>query len=181
MHGVDLGALEPALPGRLQTATKRIHLVPEVFAKDIARVRRIFFERNDQISTLQLIGRRDLRSNNSWGHNSYRLVKGPRRCTLRMHPKDASARSLQDGEIVQIRSRVGVLKAVLQVTDELLPGVVSLPHGWGHDRPSIKLSVAAGQPGISVNDLTDDQFIDQLSGNAALNGIAVSVEPLGVD
>jgi anaerobic selenocysteine-containing dehydrogenase len=181
VHGVDLGALEPALPGRLQTATKRIHLVPEVFAKDIARVRRIFFERDDHFSALQLIGRRDLRSNNSWGHNSYRLVKGPRRCTLRMHPKDASARALHDGEIVQIRSRVGVLKAVLQVTDELLPGVVSLPHGWGHDRPSIKLSVAAGQPGISVNDLTDDQFIDQLSGNAALNGIAVSVEPLGVN
>lgn len=175
-HGIDLGALEPCLPHRLQTHNQRIDLTPAVFLEDLARVQQQFLSGTPVADELHLIGRRDLRSNNSWGHNSHRLVKGPRRCTLRMHPQDARLRGLQDGERVRVRSRVGAVDAVLELTEELRPGVVSLPHGWGHDRSGSRLEVAQAHPGVSANDLTDDQFIDSLSGNAALNGVPVTVD-----
>lgn len=124
---------------------------------------------------MRLIGRRDPRTNNSWLHNSARLVKGPRRCTLRMSAADAAARALIDGQSVTVRSRTGAVTVALEVSDELMPGVVSLPHGWGHDRDGMRLRVASAHAGASINDLTDERYIDALCGNAALNGVPVTV------
>jgi anaerobic selenocysteine-containing dehydrogenase len=175
--GIDLGPLEPCLPGRLQTADKRIALAPESFVADAARLETLLSEPAAAADTqLLLVSRRELRSNNSWMHNSLRLVKGRRRCTLLMHPADAQRRGLQDGAPVTVRSRVGAVDVELQVSDEIAPGVVCLPHGWGHDREGVRLGVAAAHPGASVNDLTDDGAIDPLTGNAAFSGVPVTVE-----
>ncbi len=172
-HGRDLGALEPCLPGRLFTRHKRIALAPPTFVAELAWL-------DEQLAVappaLVLIGRREARTNNSWLHNSERLVKGPERCTLRMHPDDARARSLSAGARVRVSSRVGAVEVTLETTDELRPGVVSLPHGWGHGRAGVRLRVASAHPGVSVNDLTDETLVDSLSGTAALNGVEVRVE-----
>lgn len=120
-----------------------------------------------------------MRTNNSWLHNSHRLVKGPRRCTLRAHPSDAVARGLVEGQDVRVRSRVGEVVVPLEVTDEMMPGVVSLPHGWGHDRPGTRLGVASAHAGVSVNDLTDDAFLDRVTGTAAFSGVPVTMEACG--
>jgi len=158
------------------TPDHRIQLAPDVLVRDLARVE------SELLSTpragngeLLLIGRRDLRSNNSWMHNSQRLVKGPERCTLLMHPDDARARGLAPGQTVQVRSRVGSVPVRLELTDAVMPGVVSLPHGWGHGRPGVQLRVAASHPGVSLNDLTDDQAVDALLGTAAFSGTPVHV------
>jgi anaerobic selenocysteine-containing dehydrogenase len=178
-HGLDLGPLEPCLPARLRTAGKRIQLAPEALAADIARLLReqpadapVPRERE-----LLLIGRRDPRTNNSWMHNSRRLVKGPARCTLLIHPDDARQRAIADGSLVRVSSRSGCVELPVELTESMMPGVVSLPHGWGHHRPGVQLAVASAHAGVSVNDLTDEQRIDALSGNAALNGVPVIVEP----
>ncbi len=175
-HGVDLGPLEPSMPHRLMTPEKRIQLAPEVLVRDLARVESELLSapaaRNGE---LLLIGRRDLRSNNSWMHNSLRLVKGPERCTLLMHPDDAAARGLSAGQMVQVRSRVGSVPVRLELTEALMPGVVSLPHGWGHGRPGVQLRVASAHAGVSLNDLTDDRAVDALLGTAAFNGTPVHV------
>jgi anaerobic selenocysteine-containing dehydrogenase len=126
---------------------------------------------------LLLIGRRDLRTNNSWMHNSRRMVKGPPRCTLMMNPQDAARRGMTNGSLARVESRIGRVEIQVEVTDDLMPGVVSIPHGWGHHRPGIQLSVAREHAGVSVNDLTDETAIDTLCGNAALNGVPVSVQP----
>jgi anaerobic selenocysteine-containing dehydrogenase len=175
-HGVDLGPLAPCLPDRLQTASKRIALAPPLLVADIARLEQEWGASADgEIGTLALIGRRDLRSNNSWMHNSERLARGKPRCTLYMHPADATQRGLSDGVTVRVSSRVGDLMVELEITDDIMPGVVSLPHGWGHDRPGVQLRVARAHAGVSINDLTDDQRIDELSGNAAFSGTRVTV------
>ena len=122
---------------------------------------------------LVLIGRRHLRSNNSWMHNSQRLVKGRPRCTLLVHPSDAAARGLADGAVALLTSRVGAVEVPVEVTDSIMPGVVSLPHGWGHGRSGTRLSIASDHPGVSINDVTDEQFVDTLSGNAAVSGVPV--------
>ena len=127
--------------------------------------------------TLSLIGRRDLRSNNSWMHNSERLSRGKRRCTLYMHTEDAAARGLADGTMVSVASRVSHVAVELETTDDIMPGVVSLPHGWGHDRPGVEMRVARTHAGVSINDLTDDQQVDALSGNAAFSCTRVTVTP----
>jgi len=124
-----------------------------------------------------MIGRRELRSNNSWMHNSERLVRGKRRCTLFMHPADAAQRTLSDGAHVAVRSRTGEIEVELEVTDAMMPGVVCLPHGWGHAREGVQLRVAAAHGGASLNDITDDQRVDALSGNAAFCGVPVEVRP----
>jgi anaerobic selenocysteine-containing dehydrogenase len=116
-----------------------------------------------------------VRSNNSWLHNSQRLVKGKPRCTLLMHPDDAAARGLGDGALAQVRSRVGMVEVPVEITPDIEPGVVSLPHGWGHAREGVKLSVARAHAGVSINDLVDDQRIDALTGTAVLNGTPVEV------
>jgi anaerobic selenocysteine-containing dehydrogenase len=125
---------------------------------------------------LQLIGRRQLRNNNSWMHNSERLTSGAERCTLLMHPDDASARGLVKGQRVRVTSRVGSVMVSLEITDAIMPGVVSLPHGWGHDRPGMRLRVATAHPGASVNDLTDEALVDALAGTASFSGVPVSVD-----
>jgi anaerobic selenocysteine-containing dehydrogenase len=124
---------------------------------------------------LLLIGRRHIRSNNSWMHNSHRLVKGKPRWQLLMHPDDMAAHQLQDQSQVRIRSRVGEVQTQVLASDEVMPGVVSLPHGWGHKRQGVALNIAAEQGGVSCNDLTDDKLVDRASGNSALNGVPVKV------
>jgi anaerobic selenocysteine-containing dehydrogenase len=170
-HGIDLGALEPRLPGRLGFRSRRINLAPRPYLDDLPRLRGRLTRRDD----LVLIGRRQLRSNNSWMHNSSRLVKGRPRCTLLMHPDDAAARGVADGDRVKLFSATGSVEVPVEITDAVMPGVVSLPHGWGHGRPGVRLAVAAAHPGVSVNDVTDDQYVDALTGTAALSGIPVQV------
>ena len=112
-------------------------------------------------------------------HNYERLVRGKRRCTLLMHPEDAAARGLEDGDQVRVNARVGAVEVELQVSDEMMPGVVSLPHGWGHGRAGTRATVAAAHPGVSINDLTDELRVDALTGNAAFSGVPVTVA--GID
>jgi len=188
-HGVDLGPLKPGLLQKLRTRNRRIDAAPALFVADIARLEARWLgggatdgsasERSTEESgTLALIGRRATRSSNSWMHNVERLVRGKNRCTLLMHPADAAARSLRDGAVVRISARVGAVEAELTVSDEMMPGVVSLPHGWGHGRAGTNLRVAAEHPGVSINDLTDDQAVDALTGNAAFSGVEVEVTSL---
>ena len=179
-HGVDLGALKPSLLRKLRTKDRRIHAAPALFVADITRLesRWLSAPAAAQPNALSLIGRRATRSSNSWMHNVERLVRGKNRCTLLMHPADAASRSLRDGATVRIAARVGSVDAELSVSDEMMPGVVSLPHGWGHGRAGTQLRVAAQHPGVSINDLTDDQAIDSLTGNAAFSGVTVTVTPL---
>ena len=178
VHGIDLGPLIPCLPGRLRTVDKRIKLAPDVLVKDIERVKAKFFDGGspDLNGHLLLIGRRQLRSNNSWMHNSERLVKGKTACTILMHPTDAAQRHLSSGQKVEVRSRVGAIVVPIEISEEMMPGVVSIPHGWGHDRSGNQLAVAQQHPGQSINDITDDLTIDELSGTAAFNGTLVAVQ-----
>jgi anaerobic selenocysteine-containing dehydrogenase len=175
-HGIDLGPLRPRFPGSLYTPDRRIHLAPRRFLDDLPRLEASLERRPGNAGELQLIGRRTLRSNNSWMHNSQRLVKGREACTLLMHPGDASARGLTSGARVRLRSRVGEVEVPLEVSDEVAPGVVSLPHGWGHGKADVELRVARAHAGASINDVTDDERVDALSGNAAFSGTPVTVE-----
>lgn len=172
-HGIDLGALEPRMPGVLANPARRINAVPEVFAKDLERLLPMLGRRRG--SELVLIGRRLLRSNNSWLHNSERLTKGKPACTLLMHPADAAERRLVDGARVVVRSPRGQVVTTLEISEALKRGVVSLPHGYGHEREGVQLRVARSRPGVSINDLTDGA-VDPVSGNAALSGVSVEVE-----
>jgi anaerobic selenocysteine-containing dehydrogenase len=170
VHGIDLGPLKPCLPDRLRTAGKQIELAPEVLVKDVERVKTRFFDsaRPESNGHLLLIGRRHLRSNNSWMHNNHRLVKGnpaKPRCAVLMHPTDAAARGLRSGENVRVQSKAGTIIVPLTITDEMMPGVISIPHGWSSE-----------QGAASINDLTDNQAIDALCGTAAFNGTTVLVE-----
>jgi anaerobic selenocysteine-containing dehydrogenase len=128
-----------------------------------------------------LIGRRHVRSNNSWLHNSHRLVKGKPRCTLYVHPHDAAARGIVDGAIVTLRSRAGAVSLPAEITADVMQGVVCMPHGWGHDRPGVRLRIASDHAGASINDVIDDQRIDALTGTAVLNGTPVEVVPVHAD
>lgn len=171
-HGVDLGPLMPALPERLPEG--RIQLAPAVLVNDLGRLR----ESEQREPSLVLIGRRQLRTCNSWMHNVPHLMKGKDRCTLMMHPKDAEAHGVAREARVKVQSRVGAVEVPLEVTDDIMEGVVSLPHGFGHGRRGVKLGVASEKPGESVNDLTDHEGIDELTGNAILNGVPVEVHAL---
>jgi anaerobic selenocysteine-containing dehydrogenase len=172
-NGVDLGPLEPCLVRRLATPDRRVHLAPEMYLKDLQRAGDVL---RSAAPAMVLIGRRHVRSNNSWLHNSQRLVKGKPRCTLMMHPRDARTRGIVDGATVKVRSRVGEVRVAVELTEDMMPGVVSLPHGWGHDRRGIRLAVAEAHAGVSINDVVDDQRTDVLTGNAVLNGTPVEVE-----
>ena len=178
VHGIDLGPLTPCLPVRLRTADKRIELAPEVMVKDLERVKAKVLDGDFHHSNgeLLLIGRRQLRSNNSWLHNSQRLVRGKPHCTILMHPADAAKRDLKSGETVSVRSSVGSVAVPIEITEEMMPGVVSIPHGWGHDRLGVQLDVAHEHAGESINDVTDNQAIDGLCGTAAFNGTWVAVD-----
>ena len=171
-HGIDLGALRPCLAQRLGNQHTKVVLVPAFMRDDLARLARsIGAER----PALVLIGRRHLRSNNSWLHNSARLIKGPARCTLQMHPADAAQRDLRQGNAVQVRSKVGAIEVPLEITDALMQGVVSLPHGFGHSRKGTATHVASAHAGASINDVTDESRVDLLSGNASFSGVPVEV------
>ncbi|MDC0689291.1 molybdopterin oxidoreductase family protein [Mitsuaria sp. RG] len=172
-HGLDLGPLCANLATRLRTASGQVEAAPAVLLEDLRRLASVSAPTDDQ---LLLIGRRHVRSNNSWMHNYHRLVKGKPRHQLLMHPDDLSRRQLQDGQMVRVRSRTGVIEVAVQASEEMMPGVVSLPHGYGHGRQGARLQVAAVQPGASANDLTDEHLRDGVSGNAALNGVPVQVE-----
>jgi anaerobic selenocysteine-containing dehydrogenase len=169
-----LGPLEPRLPGLLRTASKRIELAPPDFVAEVAALEATL-ER--PVPPLVLVGRRQLRSNNSWLHNSQRLVKGPRRCTLLVHPDDARRHALENGGRARVTSDRGEVQADVEVTDEMMPGVVSLPHGWGHHREGTRAGVAKEHAGVSVNDLTDERVTDRLTGNAAFSAVPVRVAP----
>lgn len=172
-HGLDLGPLQPNLGGRLKTADRHVQAAPPLFLGDLERFAAAPSPQPDQ---LLLIGRRHVRSNNSWMHNYHRLVKGKPRHQLLMNPADLARLELVDGQRVRVRSRVGMIEVEVAASDEMMPGVVSLPHGWGHARPGVQMGVASSQPGASANDLTDERQLDALSGNAALNGVPVRVE-----
>ncbi|HCJ1226754.1 molybdopterin oxidoreductase family protein [Pseudomonas aeruginosa] len=172
-HGIDLGPLRPNLAPRLKTVGQRIQAAPPLFVDDLQRFAAQPLPASDQ---LLLIGRRHVRSNNSWMHNYHRLVKGKPRHQLLMHPRDLEGRGLVDGQRVRVRSRVGSVEVEVAASSEMMPGVVSLPHGWGHARPGVQLAIARAQAGASANDLTDERHLDLLSGNAALNGLPVEVE-----
>jgi len=171
-HGLDIGPLKPNLAARLKTADGQVQVAPALLLEDLQR----FAAQPELVDgQLLLIGRRHVRSNNSWMHNYHRLVKGKPRHQLLMHPEDLAQRGLSDGQRVSVRSRVGVLEVEVLGSAEMMPGVVSLPHGWGHGRPGVQMSIAQSMPGASANDLTDERLLDALSGNAALNGVPVEV------
>jgi anaerobic selenocysteine-containing dehydrogenase len=173
-HGIDLGPLEPRLPEVLRTASGRIELAPEPIVADLDRLRAAMArERN---GGMVLIGRRQLRSNNSWMHNLPALVKGKESCTLHIHPDDAERLGLADGEPARITSAAGSLDAPVETTEDIMPGVVSIPHGWGHGAHGARMGVASEHAGVNTNVLADESQVDPMSGNAVLNGIPVAIE-----
>jgi len=173
-HGIDLGPLQPRIPEVLRTESGKIELAPEPIVDDVARLESSLARRHN--GEMVLVGRRDLRSNNSWMHNLDVLVKGKERCTLHLHPDDASRLGIANGGTASVRSRNGEVAVTVEVTDAIMPGVVSIPHGWGHGVDGADLSVAAVRPGVNSNILADGDLFDPLSGNAVLNGIPVQVE-----
>lgn len=172
-HGLDLGPLRANLGARLATASGAVEAAPQLLLDDLQRLAR---QAPPASGELLLIGRRHVRSNNSWMHNFHRLVKGKPRHHLLMHPHDLQQRQLQDGQRVRVRSRTGSLEVEVQACTDMMPGVVSLPHGFGHARPGVRLQVAQAHAGVSANDLTDERLRDAVSGNAVLNGVPVHVE-----
>jgi anaerobic selenocysteine-containing dehydrogenase len=177
-HGLDLGPLERRFPERLFTPDKRIRLVPELYLPELERLRARSGDPAPAPDSLVLIGRRHVRSNNSWMHNSARLVKGRSRCTLMIHPGDAAARGLAEGDGAVVASRVGEVTLPVEITEAMRPGVVSIPHGWGHNREGTGWRTARAHAGVSANDITDDRLLDGLTGNAAFNGVPVTVRAL---
>ncbi|MFZ5723449.1 MAG: molybdopterin-dependent oxidoreductase [Pseudomonadota bacterium] len=177
-HGIDIGPLEPALPERLATPDKTVNLAPSLYAADMVRLADRLAQPPED--GLLMIGRRHVRSNNSWMHNSYRLVKGRNRCTAMIHPQDAAKLGVTDDTEVEVVSRVGSIRLPAEVTDAIMPGVVSVPHGFGHGRDGVQLSVAREvAPGASMNDVTDELLYDHLTGMAIINGVPVTVRPPG--
>ncbi|MGW5478888.1 molybdopterin oxidoreductase family protein [Streptomyces sp. NPDC004008] len=174
-HGIDLGPLTSRLPQPLKTVSGKVELLSGPIAGDLPRLRRALGER---AAGLVLVGRRHLRSNNSWLHNVPALTGGSNRCTLHVHPEDAERLGLVDGAPVRVRGAGGAVTAPVEITDTVRRGVVSLPHGWGHDRPGTRMSHAALDPGVNVNQLLDGSLLDPLSGNAVLNGVPVDLLPL---
>jgi anaerobic selenocysteine-containing dehydrogenase len=174
-HGVDLGPLEPRMPAALSTPSAEVELAPPEVVADLDRLAADLDPLPDDQAVL--VGRRHVRSNNSWMHNVEVLVKGKERCTLQVHPDDARRWGLTDGGVATVASAVGKVDAPVAVTDDILTGVVSLPHGWGHDLEGAQLTVAAGRAGVNTNVLTDPTPVDALSGNAVLTAIPVTVTP----
>ena len=180
-HGIDLGPLAPMLPGRLRHPDGRIRLSPDEFQGDMNRLRAALAAAGQESAggppdRMSLIGRREQRSNNSWMHNVPRLMSGGNRCTAQINPQDAKRLGIEAGDRVRIRSRVGEVVAPAELTEDIMPGVISLPHGYGHHRPGTRLRVAEAHPGVSINDLTDETVLDDLTGNAAFSGVSVEIQ-----
>ncbi|MFT7412249.1 MAG: anaerobic selenocysteine-containing dehydrogenase [Paraglaciecola sp.] len=189
-HGIDLGPLQRDLPGAIFHNDKKINLSFDYFMADLTRLDKHFFtserslglfkESND--GSLQLIGRRHLKTNNSWLHNSKRMVKGTNnglsRCTAQIHPDDADKHNIQDQQMIKVTSRVGQVSLPAEITEKIMPGVISIPHGWGHNKKGSQWQTAEQHAGVSVNDLTDEMVLDELSGNAVLNGVPVTIVAL---
>ncbi len=175
-HGIDLGPLAPRMPDVLRTASGKIELAPEPITADVARLEASLAAAAPE---MVLVGRRQLRSNNSWMHNLEPLVKGKERCTAQMHPDDAARLGLSEGAAAVLRSAAGRVEAPVEITDSVMPGVVSLPHGWGHDQPGTRMAVAGAHHGVNSNVLADESAVEPVSGNAVLNGIPVEVSAGG--
>ena len=171
--GIDLGELQPRVPEVLRTPSGRIELAPPLLLADLAQARA---QIDVPAPALVVIGRRDVRSNNSWMHNLPTLAKGPQRCTAIVHPADAARAGVQDGQLARLVNEQATLTVPVTVSDEVMPGVISLPHGWGHDLPGVQLRVAAERPGVNLNALLDERLRDPLSGNAVLSGVAVRLQ-----
>jgi anaerobic selenocysteine-containing dehydrogenase len=176
-HGIDLGPLTPQIPIALKTTSGKVELAPDEIIGDLPRLQASLAEWTDadRNGDLMLVGRRHVRSNNSWMHNVKVLVKGKDRCTLHVHPDDAARLGLTEGSAARVASKVGQVEAPVEITDDIMKGVVSLPHGWGHDLPGVRLAVAAEHAGVNSNVLTESDRIDPLSGNAVLNAIPVEI------
>jgi anaerobic selenocysteine-containing dehydrogenase len=172
-HGIDLGELRPRLPEVLRTESGLVELAPPVLTEHVPALEAELGDRRPE--GLVLIGRRHLRTNNSWSHNVPELAKGQQLCTLQMHPADAGSRGLEEGSLARVSSAAGHLEAVVECVEDLRPGVVSLPHGFGHDLDGVELEVARRQSGVNSNVLTDRRDLDPVSGTAVLNGIPVEV------
>jgi anaerobic selenocysteine-containing dehydrogenase len=173
-HGVDLGPLEPRLPEVLRTPSGKVELAPAPIVADVARLRAALAA---PAPDLVLIGRRDLRSNNSWMHNLPNLVSGAPRCTVWVHPADAVRLGVAHRDEPCRPTRLSPVKQPVEVRDDIVPGVVSIPHGWGHDLPGVELGVARRHPGVNSNVLTDESDLEGVTGTAVLNGIPVTVGP----
>jgi anaerobic selenocysteine-containing dehydrogenase len=188
-HGIDLGPHRPRLPELLRTPSGKIELAPPEIVADMERLRAALaggrngptpnrtHSGEPSASGMVLIGRRQLRSNNSWMHNLPALVKGKDRCTLHIHPDDAERLGLDDGGRARVSSAAGTIDAPVELTDAIMPGVVSIPHGWGHDAPGVRMEVASEHAGVNSNVLSDEEKVDRVSGNAVLNGIPVEIAP----
>ena len=177
-HGIDLGPLEPRLPKILRTIDRKVDAAPAACLVALAKLAAEISENEDASvgdDQFLLIGRRHLRSNNSWMHNSERLMKGKDRCTLMMHEDDAARLGLGDGQVVRARSRTGEIELPLELTLAIMPGVISIPHGYGHNRKNTVMPVAEAHAGASINDLTDERIVDALTGNAAFSGQRVAI------
>jgi anaerobic selenocysteine-containing dehydrogenase len=175
-HGVDFGPLRPRLPGALRTPSGRVELAPPELLAELPRLVATLDAAPER--PLILIGRRELRTLNSWLHNLPNMAGGPRRCTLHMHPDDAATAGVADGDRVCVRSRAGALEVPVELTDAVMPGVVSMPHGWGHEDDRTRQAIAVREPGVNMNVLTDRALLDATSGTAALNGVPVEVVPV---
>jgi anaerobic selenocysteine-containing dehydrogenase len=175
-HGIDLGPLRPRIPEVLSTASGKIELAPPAITADMTRLAAALDEAPHQFV---LIGRRQLSSNNSWMHNLAPLVRGGNRCTAHLHPDDAEKLGLADGALATITSRTGMVTVPIEITDAVRPGVVSIPHGWGHDLPGTRGEVARAHAGVNSNILADDLLLDAPSGTAVLNGIPIEVVAAG--
>jgi len=173
-HGIDLGPLTSQLPAALRHKDKKIHLNSGFYFADLTRLE-ASARRDESVGEDRalLIGRRHVRTNNSWMHNSHRLVKGKNRCTALLHPSQAQYLGLNDGDMIEIVRGDNLVVAPVQISEEVMQGVVSLPHGWGHTKKGTRLAIAQEHAGVSVNDVTDENWLDALSGNAAVNGVPV--------
>ncbi len=173
-HGIDLGPLQPRVPEVLRTPSGKIELAPPALLADLPRA---WADLDAAAPPLAVIGRRDVRSNNSWMHNLPLLAKGPFRGTALVHPDDAARCGVADGAPARLAGPGGGVQVTVELSDSLMPGVISLPHGWGHDLPGTQLGVAAERPGANLNALLDIDARDPLSGNAVLSGVAVTLLP----
>ncbi len=178
-EGIELSPLKPVFPERLFTENKRVDLVPSQMAEELRKLPDWFSAQEAEQFPFKLIGRRHLRSNNSWMHNLPMLAGGSRRCTAMIHPDDAEDLGIVDGEKILVSSPIGSINIVAEVTDHVARGVVCIPHGWGHESQGVGLQVARQEAGINVNDIVDHRRVDPLSYNAAFSGQLVAVSKMG--